>query len=95
MEFYHGKKHDMWIKGCIPLGQFITESDHKFDLGIWEDPHNGTPSFSIVYGKEGSQYISGSLKFYVGELNKYATINDYFLETIKRYNKYLKNKGEE
>ena len=58
MKFYHGGGHDTWMKGCIPLGQFITESEYKLDLGIWEDPHDGKPSFAIVYGDAGHQYIS-------------------------------------
>jgi len=98
MKFYHGKEHDMWMKGCIPLGQFVTidkdsKRKHKLDLGVWLNPNNGNPSFAIVYGKEGNQYISGSLSHRL-ELDKHAPINDYFLETIKRYNEYLNNKGE-
>ena len=93
MKFYHGKKHDMWIKGCIPLGQFITKSGHKLDLGIWENPRNGNPSFAIVYGEEGNQYISGTLNQYSrsGAFEADNPENDYFNETIKRYNEYLKN----
>ena len=93
MKFYHGKEHDMWMKGCIPLGQFVTDSEHKLDLGVWLNPNNGNPSFAIVFGKEGNQYISGSLSHHLA-LDKHAPINDYFLETIKRYNEYLKDKGE-
>ena len=91
MEFYHGKEHDMWMKGCIPLGKFITESEHKLDLGVWLNPSNGNPSFAIVYGDEGSQYVSGSFRMYESGVPKQQ---DYFNETIKRYNEYLNNKGE-
>ena len=91
MEFYHGKEHDMWMKGCIPLGKFITESEHKLDLGVWLNPNNGNPSFAIVYGDEGRQYISGSFKMYESGVPKQQ---DYFNETIKRYNEYLKDKGD-
>ena len=96
MEFYHGKEHDMWMKGCVPLGQFINESGHKFDLGIWEDVRHGEPSFAIVYGSEGSQYISGELSVYarMGALKANSELNDYLNETVKRYNEYLNNKGE-
>ena len=98
MKFYHGKDHDCWLRGCIPLGQFVTEGGHKLDLGIFEpDRINGTPSFAIVYGNEGNQYISGLLSVYErsGALDKDSNLNDYFNETIKRYNKYLKDKNEE
>tara|TARA_R110002051_G_scaffold5295_2_gene27760 strand:- start:1874 stop:2179 length:306 start_codon:yes stop_codon:yes gene_type:complete len=93
-EFYHRENHDMWMKGCIPLGQFITESEHKLDLGIWLNPSNGNPSFAIVYGDEGHQYISGTLSQYSksGAIEADNPKNDYFNETIKRYNEYLKNK---
>ena len=96
MEFYHGEEHDIWMKGCIPLGQFINESGHKFDLGVWEDVRYGNPSFAIVYGSEGSQYISGELSVYArsGALEANSELNDYLNETVKRYNKYLKDKGE-
>ena len=87
MEFYHGKEHDMWLKGCIPLGKFITESEHKLDLGVWLNPSNGNPSFAIVYGDGGSQYISGSFRMYESGVPKQQ---DYFNETIKRYNEYLR-----
>jgi hypothetical protein len=95
--FYHGENHDMWMKGCIFLGKFVTERDYKLDLGIWLNPNNGDPSFAIVYGEEGHQYISGNLSVYKrsGALDKDSDLNDYFNETIKRYNEYLKNKGEE
>lgn len=93
MEFYHGKKHDMWMKGCIPLGQFVTESNHKLDLGVWLNPSNGNPSFAIVYGEKGNQYISGSFRMYKSS-TKALENKDYFNETIKRYNEYLNNKGE-
>ena len=94
MEFYHGEKHDMWLKGCIPLGQFVTNRGHKLDLGIWEDVRHSEPSFAIVYGSEGHEYISGVLDIYArsGELDKESNLNDYFNETVKRYNKYLKDK---
>jgi len=97
MEFYHGKEHDMWMKGCIPLGQFVTKRGYKLDLGIFEPERiNGTPSFAIVYGNEGNQYISGLLSVYArsGALDKDSGLNDYFNETVKRYNEYLKDKGE-
>jgi len=96
MEFYHGKEHDMWTKGCIPLGQFVTHKDYKLDLGVWIDPHNN-PSFAIVYGNEGHQYISGSFRMYKrsGAIKAKNLDNDYFNETIKRYNEYLKDKNEE
>ena len=94
MKFYHGKNHDMWTKGCIPLGQFVTEGGHKLDLGVWLNPNNGNPSFAIVFGKEGNQYISGSLSHHL-KLDKHAPINDYFLETIKRYNKHLEEKKDD
>jgi hypothetical protein len=99
MKFYHGKNHDMWTKGCIPLGQFVTmdkdsKRKHKLDLGVWLNPNNGNPSFAIVFGKEGNQYISGSLSHHL-ELDKHAPINDYFLETIKRYNKHLDEKKDD
>ena len=91
MKFYYGKNHDMWLKGCIPLGQFVTEGGHKLDLGIWEDHRNGTPSFAIVYGDEGNQYISGLLSVYErsGALDRDSNLNDYFNETVKRYNEHL------
>ena len=80
MKFYHGENHDMWMKGCIPLGQFVSDSGHKLDLGGWEDPHDGEPSFAIVYAPEGHQYISGAFRSY--KLGSH----DYQDETIKRYN---------
>ena len=91
MEFYHGKEHDMWMKGCIPLGQFMTHKACLLDLGIWENPNDGEPSFAIVYGSEGSQYISGLLSVYErsGALDRDSNLNDYFNETIKRYNEHL------
>ena len=94
MEFYHGKEHDMWLKGYIPLGQFVTNRGHKLDLGIWEDVRHSEPSFAIVYGSEGHEYISGELDIYArsGALDKESNLNDYFNETVKRYNKFLKNK---
>ena len=98
MKFYHGKNHDMWTKGCIPLGQFVTNRGHKLDLGIFEpDRINGTPSFAIVYGNEANQYISGLLSVYErsGALDKDSNLNDYFNETIKRYNKHLKEKKDD
>ena len=97
MEFYHGKEHDMWMKGCIPLGQFVTDSEHKLDLGVWLNPNDGEPSFAIVYGDEGSQYISGELNVYErsGALDKDSNLNDYFNETIKRYNKHLEEKKDD
>ena len=99
MKFYHGKDHDCWLRGCIPLGQFVTidkdsKRKHKIDLGVWLNPNNGNPSFAIVFGKEDNQYISGSLSHHL-ELDKHAPINDYFLETIKRYNKHLKEKKDD
>lgn len=83
MEFYHGKNHDMWTKGCIPLGQFVTDHDYKLDLGVWINPRTGNPSFAIVYGPEGHQYISGQTRLNTHE-------DDYYKETIKRYSEYLK-----
>ena len=50
MKFYHGKEHDMWMKG--------------------------------------------SLRHHLA-LDKHAPINDYFLETIKRYNKHLEEKKDD
>jgi hypothetical protein len=101
MKFYHNKDHDMWTKGCIPLGRFVTESDQKLDLGIWIDPRNGDTSFAIVYGDEGHQYISGDfilhLRLKAIEENfvlSKSYIQDFYIETIKRYNEYLKDKGE-
>ena len=97
MEFYHGKNHDMWMKGCIPLGQFVTKRGYKLDLGIWEDHRNDYPSFAIVYGDEGNQYISGLLSVYErsGALDTDSDLNDYYNETVKRYNEYLKTKEKE
>ena len=97
MKFYHGKNHDMLTKGCIPLGQFVTEGGHKLDLGVWLNPNDGEPSFAIVYGDEGSQYISGELNVYErsGALDKDSNLNDYFNETIKRYNKHLEEKKDD
>ena len=97
MKFYHGKDHDMWTKGCIPLGQFITidkdsKRKHKLDLGVWLNPNNGNPSFAIVYGDEGHQYISGSFRMYESGIPKQQ---DYFNETIKRYNEYLRELNNE
>jgi len=94
MKFYHGKNHDMWTKGCIPLGKFVTESEHKLDLGVWLNPNNGNPSFAIVYGDEGHQYISGSFKMYKSS-TKALKDKDYFNETIKRYNKHLEEKKDD
>jgi len=93
-KFYHRENHDMWMKGCIQLGKFITESEHKLDLGIWLNPSNGNPSFAIVYGDEVHQYMSGTLSQYSksGAIEADNPKNDYFNETIKRYNEYLKNK---
>ena len=93
-EFYHGEKHDMWVKGCIPLGQFMTHKAYLLDLGIWENPISGLPSFAIVYGDEGHQYISGTLSQYLrsGATKADDIDNDYFNETVKRYNEYLENK---
>tara|TARA_Y100001951_G_C11039301_1_gene129328 strand:- start:14 stop:286 length:273 start_codon:yes stop_codon:yes gene_type:complete len=85
MKFYHGKKHDMWLKGCIPLGQFVCEIGNKLDLGMWLNPHTGSPSFAIVYGPEGHQYISGLLEIYH---SNQSHKEDYFDETVKRYNEY-------
>ena len=88
MEFYHGKTHDIWTKGGIPLGQFVTDHDYKLDLGVWINPHTANPSFAIVYGPEGHQYISGQIRHNQLE-------DDYYKETIKRYSEYLKTKHQE
>ena len=96
MKFYYGKDHDTWKRGCIPLGQFKSEEDgsHEFDLGVWLNPHDNSPSFAIVYGYKDHQYMSGDFETYV-KLSHRGTISDFHLETIIRYDKYLKeNKSE-
>ena len=80
----------MWMKGCIPLGQFIDDIGNKLDLGVWEDNRDGEPSFAVVYGDVGHQYISGILSLYKEQGNR----TDYQDETIKRYNEYKKENKE-
>jgi hypothetical protein len=81
MEYYHGKEHAMWQKGCIYLGSFTCSEGYNYDLGIYEWEMG--PSFAVVTGPEEHEYNSGRL------CDNWANgYDEPSRETAKRYKEY-------
>ena len=76
-------------KYFISLGRYWNKDyEVSYDLGVHK--MGDDTSFAIIYGKEPHQYISGPIVS--NHLKVYPTKNTAKLETLKRYEEFLKSK---
>ena len=79
--FFPEAEYWMW-NYCTSLGQYIDDSNNKYDLGVYEDKENNFVSNATVTDNKPGSYISGDI------YPKMMFDNELSREVLKRYNKY-------